>query len=131
MSVKTISVDEIILLHDRIVEATGGSKGVREPNLLESVCNTPFGNYFGQELYPDIYLKAAVIINSLVNYHVFVDGNKRTGIAIMEFFLSKNGYEFTTSKSVKEKFVLHIATANPDLADIAAWVKKHSKKVKV
>ena len=130
MTITKINVDEIILIHDRIIDATGGSKGVRESNLLESVCNTPFGNYFGQELYPDIFLKAAVIINSLVNYHVFIDGNKRTGLAVMEFFLSKNDYRFTSSRVVKEKFVLHIATTNPDLADIATWIKKHSKKAK-
>jgi death-on-curing protein len=123
-----ININEIILIHDRIVEATGGSKGIRESNLLDSVCNTPFANYFGKELYPDIFLKAAVIINSLVNYHVFVDGNKRTGIAVMEYFLAKNGYNFTNSKNIKEDFVLHIATTNPDLADIAIWIKKHSTK---
>ncbi len=128
MSTQKFNVDEIILIHDRIIDATGGSKGVREKNLLESVCNTPFGNYFGKELYPDIYLKAAVIVNSLVNNHVFIDGNKRTGLAIMEYFLYKNGYTVTNSKEQKEIFVLSFATSNPDLADIAVWIKKHSKK---
>lgn len=128
MTVVKINVDEIILIHNHIIVATGGSLGIREPNLLESICNTPFGNYFGKELYPDIYLKAAVIINSLVNYHVFIDGNKRTGLAVMEYFLHKNSYTFTRSQKLKEEFVLHIATTNPDLADIASWIKKNGRK---
>lgn len=128
MSVQKIQVDEIILIHDRIIKATGGSLGLRESNLLVSVCNTPFGSFSGKELYPDIFLKAAVILNSLVNYHVFIDGNKRTGIAVMEYFMYKNCYTFTNSRLIKEEFVLHVATTNPDLADIASWIKKHSKK---
>jgi death-on-curing protein len=82
-----------------------------------------------KEQYPDIYLKAAVILNSLVNYHVFIDGKKRTGITVMEYFLYKNNYKFTKSKEIKEKYVLLIATTNPDPADIAIWIKKYSNKI--
>ncbi len=128
MSLAKIDVDEIMLIHDAIIDTTGGSKGVREAGLLESICKTPFGNYFGQELYPDLFLKAAVIMNSLINFHVFLDGNKRTAIAVMEYFLFKNGYEFTKSEVEKEKFVLSAATTNPDLADISQWIKKNARK---
>ena len=128
MNIQKIHVDEILLIHDRIISATSGSQGIRESSLLDSICNTPFGSFSGKELYPDIFLKAAVIFNSLVNYHVFIDGNKRTGIATMEYFMTKNNYSFTNSKLIKEEFVLHIAIDNPDLADIASWIKKHSRK---
>lgn len=123
-----LSAEEIILIHDRIIEATGGGTGIREPGLLESIAAKPFGNFGGNELYPGKFLKAAVIFESLVNYHVFVDGNKRCGIAVLEYFLAKHGYKLAASKSAKEKLTLETATKNPDLADIAVWIKKHSKK---
>jgi ATP-independent RNA helicase DbpA len=78
----------------------------------------------------DIAQLAALYTAGIVRNHPFVDGNKRTGLAVMEYFLIKNGYSFTSSKDIKEKFVLHIATTNPDLADIAIWIKKHSKEIK-
>lgn len=125
-----LSVDEIILIHDQIIEATGGGKGIREPGLLESISVKAFGSFGGEELYEGVFLKAAVIFDSLVNYHVFVDGNKRCGIAVLEYFLHKNGYVLRASKAEKEKFTLNTAIKNPDLADISIWTKKHSMKVK-
>ena len=127
--IRKISKDEIVLIHDRIIEATGGSPGIREINLLESITNKPFGHYFGKELYPGVFLKAAVIFESLVKYHVFVDGNKRSAIAIMEYFLYKCGYKLDASKDQKEQFTLNTAqTSKPDLAEIANWIKQHTKK---
>lgn len=125
-----ISVEEIVLIHDRIIEATGGGKGIREPGLLESISAKAFGSFGGEELYQDVFLKAAVIFESLVNYHVFIDGNKRCEIAVMEYFLYKNGYFLQASKEEKEEFTLNTATSNPALADIAIWIKKHSKITK-
>lgn len=125
-----ISVNEITLIHDQIVQATGGSLGIREPGLLKSISVKPFGSFGGQELYPDVFSKTAIIFDSLVNYHVFVDGNKRCGIAMLEYFLHKNGYVLKASKDEKEEFTLHVATTNPNLADISAWIKKHSQRLK-
>lgn len=45
----------------------------------------------GKELYPDVFLKAAALLDSLINNHPFVDGNKRTGITAAALFLQANG----------------------------------------
>jgi len=128
---KKITTEEIILIHNLIVAAIGGSLGVREPNLLESISQKPFGHYFDKELYPGVFLKAAVIFESLANYHVFVDGNKRTAIATLEYFLNKHGYILQADKEHKEQFILNTAQAkNPELAEIATWIKQHADKEK-
>lgn len=125
-----ITVKEIVLLHDKVVDETGGSLGIREPGLLNAIAEKPQASFGGKELYPAVFDKAAAIFEALCNYHVFVDGNKRCAITTLEYFLYKNNLVLTAGKNGKEKFTLHTATDNPDLADVAAWIKKHSRKIK-
>ena len=82
-----LSISEILELHDRIISSTGGSRGIRDINALESALNQPRQTFDQKDLYPDIVMKAAALCFSLVMNHPFVDGNKRVGHAAMETFL--------------------------------------------
>ena len=126
---KYIGADNIVVIHDAIVNAIGGSLGVREPGLLLSIAEKPKAGFGGHDLYPDIFTKAAALYEGLCNYHVFIDGNKRTSAIIMYRFLAINGYKLTATNKELEKYTLFIATANPDLVEVAAWINKHSKEV--
>lgn len=123
-----LGAEEIAAINEVVVEESGGSIGVREPGLLDSIANKPAGGFGDHELYPGVFLKAAVLYEAIVNYHVFIDGNKRTGFATMARFLAINGYELQITDQEIEDYTVSIATNNPDLADVAAWIKKHSKK---
>lgn len=127
---KFIEIDEIVFIHDRIIDEVGGSRGLREPGLLAAISEKPQASFGGKELYPSMFNKAAATFEALCNYHVFVDGNKRTAITVLEYFLHKNGYSLHASKADKEEFTLKTAAEKPDLADIAIWIKKHSRKAK-
>lgn len=98
--------------------------------MLESLAQKPRATFGGKDLYPDIFLKAAVLYEGTVNYHVFTDGNKRTGFASMARFLSINGTHLAVTNKEIEEYTLQIATSQLDLADIAVWIKHHSQKVK-
>ncbi len=124
-----VSINEIVRIHDRIVSEIGGSLGVREPGLLAAIAEKSQASFGGQELYPTIFDKAAALYEALVNYHVFVDGNKRAAIATLEYFLYQNGYTLQADKTEKERFTLHTATDNPDLTKVAEWIKRHAKKI--
>lgn len=125
-----ISADDIVAIHDQIVQAIGGSLGVREPGMLASIAEKPKTSFGGNDLYPDIYTKAAALYEGLCNYHVFIDGNKRAAAICMYRFLAMNGYELTATNNELESYTLFIATKNPPIEDVAVWIKKHSKKVK-
>jgi death-on-curing protein len=123
-----LSAEEILVLHSEIIEASGGSHGVREVGLLASIANKPRSTFGGEDLYPNLFTKAAVYLESIVNYHVFVDGNKRTGFIVGARFLAKNGYDLTATNKAVEHFILSVATDKPDIESIAAWLEKNSKK---
>ena len=124
---KYLSVQEIVIIHDEIIAATGGSLGLREPNLLESASSKPQASFGGEDLYPDLFIKAAVLYESLCNYHVFIDGNKRTSAISMYRFLNLNGYDLTATNNELEHYTHSIAVNKPDIADIAIWINEHSK----
>jgi len=126
--VNYISANDIVFIHNTVVNEIGGSLGVREPGMLASITEKPKTEFSGQELYPNVFLKASVLYEGLCNYHVFIDGNKRTAAIVMYRFLYINGYELTATNKELEEYTLFIATTNPDLTDIATWIKKYSTK---
>ena len=85
------SKEKVLLLHQIMAEATGGSAGVRDDALLESAIESAYATFDSQELYPSKEEKAARLGFSLISNHAFVDGNKRIGMYIMLSFLDING----------------------------------------
>lgn len=117
------------MLNARIVEATGGIKGVRDVHLLESLIERPKSIFGGREMFPTVFEKTAVYLESLAKYHVFIDGNKRTALAASARFLYVNGYRLSASNKAAEEFVLRVAAEKIDISEIAEWFKKNTKKL--
>ena len=76
---KYLTAEEILVIHSEIIDKTGGLHGTRDVGLLMSIVERPKSKFSGQELYKGIFKKVAVYLESLAQYHVFADGNKRTG----------------------------------------------------
>ncbi|HEX5839833.1 MAG TPA: type II toxin-antitoxin system death-on-curing family toxin [Anaerolineales bacterium] len=121
-----LTAEQVLFVHYRLVSETGGEYGVRDLGLLESAVARPQAKFDRQELYPDIFEKAAALMESLINNHPFVDGNKRTGIACAVLFLQQNGISFSARNAELEKFTLRIASSMAGRAEIIEWLKKHS-----
>ena len=64
---------------------------VRDPGLVESAVARPRSTAFGADAYPDLWTKAAALLQSLTRNHPFVDGNKRIGWITATAFLTVNG----------------------------------------
>lgn len=123
-----LSVQDLIVINEEVVLATGGSSGVRDTGLVESISMKPRATFGGEDLYPDVFLKAAVLYEAVINYHAFVDGNKRTGLASLIEFLLRNSFKLRATNLELEQYTLLVATYNPDLADVAVWVREHCEK---
>ena len=121
-----LTAEQVLFIHYRLVGETGGEHGVRDLGLLKSAIARPPATFDRQELYPDIFEKAAALMESLINNHPFVDGNKRTGIACAVLFLQQNGVSFSAKNADLEKFTLRVASSKVGRSDITEWLKKHS-----
>lgn len=124
-----LTAEEILVIHARLIDETGGAHGVREVGLLISIVERPKGRFGGKELYAGVFKKAAVYLEALANYHLFVDGNKRTSITTAARFLYLNSYELTAFNKEVENFVLRVVEKKLDIATIADWLRKHTKKI--
>ena len=80
-------------------------------------------------MYKSISEKAAVYVESLAQYHVFFDGNKRTAFAVAARFLFQNGYRLIMPNEEVVAFMLHTVVHKPELKEIANRLKKHVKKI--
>lgn len=125
-----LTEEQILLIHSLIIDETGGLHGIRDHNALLSLCNLPRQSVFGRELYPTIFIKAAVYARNIIMSHPFLDGNKRSGMTTASVFLENNDHAITAKKGEIEKFALRIIRQKLELEAIADWFKKHTKSLK-
>jgi death-on-curing protein len=121
-----LTVEQILFLHARLVDETGGSHGVRDLGLLLSAAGRPQAGFEGQDLYPDPFSKAAALLDSLIRNHPFIDGNKRTGVAAAGLFLVRNGYRLTASNPDLEGLAMAVAQSKISPEEIATWLKERA-----
>jgi len=121
-----LTVQEVLFIHARLIATTGGEHGVRDLGLLESAVARPQAAFDGEDLYPDLWRKTAALMQSLVQNHPFVDGNKRTGITAAAMFLRRNGRILQTSSAELERFTLWVTEERPLLDEITSWFEGHS-----
>jgi len=124
---RRLSVANIILVHQKLIDQTGGSHGVRDMNLIESAISRGFATFDGHDLYEMSEDKIAAITFGLVNNHGFVDGNKRVGVAVMLLLLKLNGY--TLQYSQKELIIMGLSIADGSMSELAIkeWIHQHKK----
>jgi len=100
---------------------------VRDAGLLASALARPAASLFGQDAYPGLDRKAAALLESVLRNHPLIDGNKRTGWALMVAFLWVNG--FVHDFDVDEAFALVVGLAAGDVGLDEAEVRIGSHRV--
>ena len=124
-----LTAEEVILIHERILEKFGGAGGLRDWKLLDSTVQRPRAAFGGRELYQDLFTKAAALGHSLVLNHPFVDGNKRTAWEAMHTFVEENGYSLRAGPDEIVELMLRIEDKSLAVEQIAKWLKEHSRKL--
>jgi death-on-curing protein len=109
-------------IHNKLIDAFGGSKGIRDTGLLLSALARPFATFDQQELYPTAIEKAAAVFESIVINHPFIDGNKRTAYFLLRLILLK--YDLDISATEDEKYDMTIAASSGEIRieEIKAWI---------
>jgi death-on-curing protein len=128
--VKRLSAEDILLLHNLVIEETGGLHGARDVGALEASCGRPWASFGGNDLYHSLFQKAGALLHSLIKNHPFLDGNKRTGMLAAMTFLERNGYQFRASQKEVEQFATRVARENIEVDTIATWLRRHSRKLR-
>lgn len=120
-----ISAEDILLIHSRVIEGSGGLDGLRDRNGLEAAIAAPMQTFDGQELYPSDIEKIARLGFGLASNHAFVDGNKRISAMMTQLLLKWNGYDLTLRTSELADMFIAIADGTAKEKDLLDWVYAH------
>lgn len=116
-----LTVVEVLAFHDVLIEEFGGAVGVRDMGALEAALFRPQTGY-----YRDVIEEAAALLESLVQNHPFVDGNKRVGFAVLDVFLRVNGHVLAIDDVDAHEFLTGLIERHEfELAAIDAWLQDH------
>ena len=121
-----LTLEQVLLIHEDMIDRYGGSSGIRDIGLLESAVFRPQSSFGGEDLYPTRFDKAAALIHSLLKNHAFLDGNKRTATASMLIFLELNDLELDVKQDQLVDFAMKVENEDFSLEDIASWLQHHT-----
>ena len=117
------SVDEVLAAHARLIAVFGGAaQGIRDRGALEAALARPQSGY-----YEDIIQQAAALLESLSENHPFMDGNKRTAIAVTAAFLRINGYRLQFDDLAAYEFLIQLYEDGQFRWErLEPWLREHA-----
>lgn len=119
-----LTMDEIVMMHEILIQKFGGSAGIRDKGALEGAVYRPQSGY-----YNDRITEAAALFESLAINHPFVDGNKRIAFAAMDVFLRMNGYKLNTNSQDTYNFIIGMFEEQKlDIENMKHWLKANTVK---
>lgn len=128
MRYRFLSKPGILALQQQQISEHGGEAGLRDESLLESTLSKTMMllNYVPNAT---VWELAAAYGYGFIQNHVFIDGNKRVGLAAMAAFLYLNGYEMTSTEVEEVKVVLEVATGQRSQESLADWLQQFTTRL--
>ena len=115
--------EEVIAIHDLLIEEIGGAHGLRDQGALASAVWRPQMGY-----YSSLIEEAAALMESLSQNHPFIDGNKRVAFVITDSFLRINGSYLNCSRDEAYSFFMELYESNSfRFASLIPWLEEHVK----
>ena len=115
-----VTTADALFFHSQLIERYGGATGLRDAGALESALHRPQTGY-----YDTLVHEAAALLESLVQNHPFVDGNKRVAFAVVDVFLRINGHTITAdSKSIYDYMITLFEDRTFDMAHLVPWLQE-------
>jgi death-on-curing protein len=113
-------------VHDKIIEASGGSIGIHDEGLIKSALARPKHSVMGEDAYGDVFSKAAALLDAIARNHGFRDGNKRTAMAAAVLYLSQSDIEISFTNQEYEDIMLHVVNDKPPVEETKKWLLVHA-----
>ena len=121
MIYEALAPEDIREIHIVAIQRYGGVYGENEPGMIDFMADKPFMVSFGQELYPGLFMKAAIYMEGFATHQYFTDGNKRTAYLAAAIFLELNGYSLIVSDN--DLYNISIGVANKEVSIVCCKIK--------
>jgi death-on-curing protein len=127
MEPEFLSVDDVLEIHKKQLDAFGGIDGIRDTTLLESAVMTPQASFGGEYLHSGFFEMAAAYAFHIAENQPFLDGNKRTALTSALVFLDINGIETLDPKMRLYDAMISIANKEMDKNGMAELLAELTK----
>ena len=118
--------EDIRYLHKEALIRYGGIYGEHESGMIDYMAEKPSISVFGQDQYPDLFMKAAVYLHGFATHQYFSDGNKRTGVACALTFLLINNHRVKISENLLYIVAIRVAKKRLALETLTEILRRHS-----
>lgn len=126
-SIEYPTLRDVLDIHQEIMRLSGESGGILNIGNLEfALDHIRYRSYSADS--GDIFAKCAILGRAIIQGHPFIDGNKRTGIEVIEFFMNLNGLVLRTNVESGVEFTLNVATGSLSLKEMREWIATHSEE---
>ena len=133
MKYKYLTASDLIYINKAVLEYTDEIQdAIQYPQGLSIVSEQPKMVLFGHELYPNVWLKAAFILQKITKKHIFTDGNKRTAFVATKIFLRKNNFKLYLSKEAGIALMLEVTTnddSQKEMEKVASILENNCQKI--
>lgn len=120
--VEYLDLDDVLSLAERLL---GTSLAVRDLGRLGSAVARPQTTVGGATAYPDVWTKAAALLQSIVNNHALVDGNRRLRWLAIAVFLDLNDVRATAASNDDVfELVMEVASVHVELDSLAERLRR-------
>ena len=120
-----LTAEQVLFIHARLIAETGGQHGVRDLDMLLSALGRVQASFDEKDLYPEVFSKAAALMDSLIRNHPFLDGNKRTGVTAAGIFLLRNGFRLIVNSDDLVEMTLRVARSQTEVDELASWLERY------
>ena len=122
---KYLTREQVMKLHQVLIETSGGSLGIRDEGMLDSALKTPLQTFDKRELFPTILDKATRFAFGLIKNHPFIDGNKRIDTHAMLIFLALNNIMLSYKDEELIDIIFKVASDKADENNLYNWIENH------
>jgi death-on-curing protein len=116
-----LTLEEVLVAHERQIAKFGGPAGIRDAGALESALGWPRNKlaYDGT----DFASLAAAYAFGIARNHPFIDGNKRAAFVAMMLFLRLSDVRFAPSPPEATLAILGLAAGEISEENLARWIR--------
>jgi len=115
-----VTTADALFFHKQLIERYGGASAIRDLGALESALHRPQTGY-----YDTIIHEAAALMESLIQNHPFVDGNKRVAFSVVDVFLRINGYSIIANSTTLYDYIVMLFDRKTfDMEHLVPWLQE-------
>ena len=127
MEIAFLTLEDVLAMHDELIQRYGGAPGLRDAGLLEAALAMPQAGFGGQYFHEFPHEMGAAYLFHLVRNHAFMDGNKRVALACAILFFKINRVSYSITEEEAVELTLAAASGQIDKSAVTAFFRQHVK----